>query len=95
METCNELFAGGKIESPEAMYHVSQALTLVNQRLKSKAALDDSTVTMIVMLILQEQIRKENEQINIHFEGLRKVITLRGGLDQLKGNSALQLKICK
>lgn len=95
METCNSFFADGRIESLETMYHISQALTLVNQRLRGKEALTDSTVTMIVMLILQEQIRKEDEKINIHFEGLQKVITLRGGMGDLEGNSALLLKICK
>lgn len=95
MEACNGFFFGGGVSSPEALGHLSQAFTLVNRRLMSDEALSDSTLGIVLMLIFQEQIREEQWEAKIHYEGLRKMIELRGGLSQLEGNLPLLLKICK
>jgi hypothetical protein len=49
---------------------------------------------MVMMLILQEQIRHEKKS-RIHYQGLRKMIELRGGLAQLESNPTLLLKMSK
>lgn len=95
METCNEFFFSDGVSSPTALYHLSQTFTLVNKRLQSDEALSDSTLGIVVMLIFQEQMRKEKLESEIHYEGLRKMIELRGGLCQLERNLPLLLKICK
>jgi hypothetical protein len=95
MEACNEFFLGGGLSSPEALYHVSQTLALVRKRLESDEALSDTTIGIILMLILQEQLRKEYKEAKVHYEGLRKMVELRGGLCQLERNLQLVLKICK
>jgi hypothetical protein len=95
METCNEFFFGESVSSPEAMYHLSRTFALLKKRLKSDEALSDSTLGLILMLIIQEQIRKEHMQAKVHYEGLRKMVELRGGLCQLENNLPLLLKICK
>lgn len=95
MDTCNKLILGGGFSSPEALYHLSQTFTLVKKRLKSNEALSDSTLGIIVMLIIQELIRNEQTEAEIHYEGLRKMIELRGGICQLERNIPLLLKICK
>jgi hypothetical protein len=95
METMNEFFFGQKTSSCKAMHHLSRTFDLVKKRLESDEALSDSTLGLILMLIIQEQIRKEHVQAEVHYEGLRKIIELRGGLGELENNLPLLLKICK
>lgn len=95
MQTCNDFFIGNGASSQMALYHLSQTFTLVNKRLQSNEALSDSTLGIILLLMLQEQMRKAKLETGIHYEGLRKLIELRGGLCQLEGNLPLLLKICK
>lgn len=95
MEACNQFFLGGGVSSPEALYHVSQTLTLVNGRLNSNEALSDSTLGIILMLILQEQIRNQQREAEVHYDGLIKMVRLRGGLFQFETNLPLLLNICK
>lgn len=95
MEACNEFFFGKNESSTLALSHLSKTLTLINRRLAGDEALSDSTIGIVLMLIIQGQIRKEHHQAEIHYEGLRKMVTLRGGLGQLENNLPLVLKICK
>lgn len=95
MEACNGFFLGGNLRSSESFYHVSQTFILIRKRLESDEALSDTTIGIILMLIIQEQIRKEDRAAEIHYEGLKKMVELRGGLGQLERNPPLLLKICK
>lgn len=95
MEACNGFFLGGDLISSEALYHVSQTFVLVRKRLESDEALSDTTIGIILMLIVQEQVRKEDRAAEIHYEGLKKMVELCGGLCQLERNPHLLLKICK
>ncbi|KAH8898898.1 hypothetical protein GQ53DRAFT_878165 [Thozetella sp. PMI_491] len=95
MEASNDFFLRKGLDSPEGLYHLSQTFTLVNKRLESEDALSDSTLAVIVMLIIQEQIRKRKLEAQVHYQGLVKMIDLRGGLGQLENNLPLLLKICK
>lgn len=79
----------------EVSYHLAQTFSWVREQLKSDNALSDSTITVILCLVLQEQLRKSQVVATIHYQGLRKMIELRGGLEQLEGNLPLLLKICK
>jgi hypothetical protein len=62
--------------------------------MQGEEALSDSTICMVMMLILQEQTRHEKAS-EIHYEGLRKMIKLRGGLSQLESCPTLLLKMSK
>ncbi|KAH8888079.1 hypothetical protein GQ53DRAFT_872304 [Thozetella sp. PMI_491] len=95
MEACNNFFLHGGDASTEALYHLSQTLALLNERLQSNEALSDSTLAIIVMLLIQEQIRKGRMEAEIHYTGLQKLVELRGGLCTLEENPTLLLKICK
>lgn len=68
---------------------------MVKDRLLGHEALSDSTLMLIILLILQEQMRQEIESARVHYEGLKKMIELRGGLDQLEYNAPMALKVCK
>ncbi|KFY07907.1 hypothetical protein V492_06714 [Pseudogymnoascus sp. VKM F-4246] len=95
MEACNGLFLGGNLNSSETLHHVSQTFVIIRKRLETDEALSDTTIGMVLMLILQEQVRNEDRAAEVHYEGLRKMVELRGGLGQLEQNPLLLLKICK
>ncbi|RYP64384.1 hypothetical protein DL771_008778 [Monosporascus sp. 5C6A] len=95
MQACNELFLGGGESSPKALYHLSQTFARVRKRLQSPDALSDSTISTVLSLIAQEQIRRGQPGAKIHIAGLRRMVELRGGLDQLEKNPPLVVKICK
>jgi hypothetical protein len=44
---------------------------------------------------MQEQIRQQSYAVQIHADGLRKMVELRGGLSQLEGDIGLAIKVCK
>jgi len=95
MQACNEIFLGDGDSSPKALYHLSQTFALVKKRLESDSALSDSTIAIVVSLIYQEQIRRQQSAAAVHVKGLEIIVKLRGGLSQLEPNIPLVLKICK
>ncbi|KAK9802174.1 hypothetical protein AB5N19_07982 [Seiridium cardinale] len=95
MDACNEFFLGGNPNSLRGLHYLSQALTLVNERLQGEKALSDSTLSLVISLVLQEELRNELPGAKIHYEGLRQMVKLRGGLHELAGNRPLLLKVCK
>ncbi|KUJ07844.1 uncharacterized protein LY89DRAFT_789506 [Mollisia scopiformis] len=94
MASTNAFFSSGGISSSKALSYLSNTFSLVQRRMQGEEALSDSTLCMVMMLILQEQIRHEKAS-RIHYEGLRKLIELRGGLSRLKSCSTLLLKMSK
>lgn len=98
MEACNDFICGdGQAPvSAESLRHLNQGLALVNQRLAGDSALSDATFGLVIMLILHEQVCRKEAAAEIHFQGLTKMVELRGGLDKLEvtGKSSV-LKICK
>jgi len=94
MASTNEFFLGKGTSSPQALAYLSNSLFLVKRRMEGDNALSDSTLCMVMMLILQEQVRHE-EASQIHYEGLRRMIKLRGGLSQLQSCPTLLLKMSK
>ena len=95
MQACNEIFLSDGDSPPKALYHLSRTFALVKERLESDNALSDSTIAIVVSLIIQEQIRQQQSAAAIHVKGLERIVKLRGGLSQLEGNISLVLKICK
>ncbi|KAJ4301484.1 hypothetical protein N0V90_003576 [Kalmusia sp. IMI 367209] len=87
--------AGEGEDSPKAIYHLSNSLTYVRERLDSGEALSDSTMGIVMSLITQEQVRKKQKAAKIHMDGLAKMIELRGGLESLEGSLPVLLKACK
>ncbi|KAH8812227.1 hypothetical protein F5884DRAFT_784799 [Xylogone sp. PMI_703] len=95
MDTCNEFFFGYGVSTAKALHHLSKTFTLIKKRLESDDALSDTTLGIILLLIFQEQMRKSKLASRIHYDGLKKMIELRGGCSQLEQNISLLLKICK
>ena len=95
MEACNNFFYGNGSDSCEGLYYYSEAMGIVKKRLQGDDALNDATITLVVWLILQEEMRGKLSDSDVHYSGLKRMVELRGGLGQLEGNRTLALKICK
>ncbi|KAH8680749.1 hypothetical protein BX600DRAFT_504504 [Xylariales sp. PMI_506] len=95
METSNEFFATGGVSSKKALNHLSRSFALVKKRLESDQALSNSSISIVLSFIFQEQMRHDRENAKIHYEGLRRMVELRGGIDKLEDTLPLLLKICK
>ncbi|KAI1756229.1 hypothetical protein F4782DRAFT_485328 [Xylaria castorea] len=69
-------------ETTEALCHLSRSLRLVNQRLagEQELALSDSTLGAIIVMTQLERLLGYHRHALIHFEGLQKIIALRGGI---------------
>ncbi|KAI0458805.1 hypothetical protein F5B21DRAFT_457835 [Xylaria acuta] len=72
-------------ETTEALCHLSRCLRLVNQRLAGdrELALSDSTLGAVVVMTQLERILGYHRHALIHFEGLQRIIALRGGITKL------------
>lgn len=95
MQASNAIFLHNGGSSKEALYHLSQTFVQVRRRIREDVELSDSTIAIVMSLVIQEQIRSETEQAVVQFLGLRRMIELRGGLSALEGNVELVLKACK
>ena len=95
MAACNEQFLGDGGHSTKAMYHMTNSLMHVRERLEGDDALSDATLGLVISFITQEQIRNEHEAARIHLNGLARMIELRGGLTSLEHSLPILLKTCK
>ncbi|KAI8631850.1 hypothetical protein F5Y19DRAFT_377458 [Xylariaceae sp. FL1651] len=72
-------------ETTEALRHLSRTLRLVNQRLaKDKdIALSDTTLAVVIAMTQHERLLGYQRHALVHFEGLQRIIELRGGISKL------------
>ena len=63
-----------------AIRHWSMAIRLVSDRLSGKEALTNSTIAIIVSMTHYDRLRGEYKQGIVHFDGLRRIVALRGGI---------------
>lgn len=95
MDACSDFFLDRSTPSPAAIGHLSQAIQLVNSKLASGEALSDKTIFVVLGLTIHEQLRDDRHKWKIHFNGLCRLVELRGGLTQLVENRGLVEKICR
>lgn len=95
MQACNEIFLTNGSITIEARHHLSQTFAQIQRRLEGREALSDSTIGLIISLITQEQIRSQGSVAEVHARGLKRMVELRGGLNQLDENRTLVLRVCK
>ncbi|KAI1121855.1 hypothetical protein F5Y10DRAFT_288003 [Nemania abortiva] len=72
-------------ETAEALRHLSRSLQLVNQRLAGDGdvALSDATLAVVIAMTQHERFLGYHNHALVHFEGLQKIIALRGGISTL------------
>lgn len=79
--------------SSKALYHISQAYSLVNMKLSGPDCVSDNAIAAVVSLAIYQQIHHLYSTGLIHLDGLRRMIELRGGMAKLiKQNRALAVK---
>ncbi|KAF1946938.1 hypothetical protein EJ02DRAFT_430485 [Clathrospora elynae] len=69
--------------SSEALTHISNAYRLVNERLSGLEACSDKVIAVVTVLAIYHLIHHQQGVGLVHFEGLRQMIKLRGGLRRL------------
>lgn len=76
--------------------HFGMLLQLVGRKLTSSDALSDATMSAVVMALQYDRYRSKYRDGVVHFEGLREMISLRGGLDVVaRQNSLLVHKLLR
>ncbi|PMD31034.1 hypothetical protein L207DRAFT_591968 [Hyaloscypha variabilis F] len=87
----SEFEKGGN--AAESLRHLSNAISLINNKIAGKDALSDTTIAAIVGLIGHERFQNQHQTSMIHFKGLQRIIELRGGIPCLMTNAHLVDKI--
>ncbi|KAF4122550.1 hypothetical protein GMORB2_7542 [Geosmithia morbida] len=85
-EVCVDLYVGRprQARSAEFRYHVASALRRINQQLSGANALVDSSLGGVIMMCLLSSACGQPTTAGIHFDGLCRMIELRGGIDVLR-----------
>ena len=79
--------------STEGLRHMSQAYKLINERLSSNKACSDQAIAVVTVLAIYQRMHDHNPNGLVHFNGLCRMIQLRGGLAKLaKENRTLAQK---
>jgi hypothetical protein len=81
--------------SPAVLSHVSKAYSQINQRLSGTDAVSDQAIVSVIGLALFERIHHQNHRVRVHFDGLKEMVALRGGLPKLGCNPGLLHKLCR
>jgi hypothetical protein len=80
----------------QAARHLSHTFRLINQRLSGGDAVTDATIAVVLMLAQYERHDNQHRRAMVHFQGLERMIELRGGLFQVRETMPiLALKIIR
>lgn len=83
-------------DSLQAARHLSHTFRLINQRLSGGDAVTDATIAVVLMLTQYERHDNQHRRAMVHFQGLERMIELRGGLFQVRETMPiLALKIMR
>ncbi|KAM3066818.1 hypothetical protein ACMFMG_011889 [Clarireedia jacksonii] len=76
----------GMAESHESLHHGGEALSIINKRLRdSETDIRDSTISSVALLVNKENLAGKYDVAVVHMQGLQKMVSLRGGVENLKG----------
>lgn len=65
------------------MTHMARAYQIINKRLSGRDALRDSSIAVVTSLAMNEDLHQQQSTAKLHFEGLRRMIELRGSMRQM------------
>jgi len=83
-------------QSEASMRHMSKTLQLLQHRLSdSRLAVADTTIAVVVCLVVMSALIGNHDTATKHMVGLHKMVLLRGGERVLKENSQIQMKVCR
>ncbi|KAH8427060.1 uncharacterized protein LDX57_004778 [Aspergillus melleus] len=82
--------------SPTALFHEAKTLQLLQCRINDPdSALNDTTIAVVVTLVMVSALVGHVSVVKKHMQGLNKIIALRGGMKELEKNAQLQIKVCR
>lgn len=85
-----------KVLSTRSWNYLRRTIALLQDSIDNEAQqLADPTAAVVVSLAMTADLVGDDEAFRTHFEGLRKIIRLRGGLDSFRSNCKMQVKICR
>ena len=80
--------------SKRTQFHSYRMVHELNKRLvDEKAALSDSTITVVMAMALTAECFGDIEAAHMHIVGLKRLIGLRGGVEALSNKPQLQSKL--
>ena len=91
-EACVDFIVGKESYSTEYRHHIATALRLINSNLSGDQAVSDTNVAGVITLCVLSSIREQPWQTKAHFDGLCRMIEVRGGMHTLGDNPALMEK---
>ncbi|KAF5539255.1 hypothetical protein FMEXI_8997 [Fusarium mexicanum] len=94
IQASNEIYLGIGYNCTNSLSCISQTLDQLKARLNSKEALSDQTISIILALVNQEQAAEHYEAAETHMVGLKKIVDLRGGLENIE-DAVVAVKICR
>lgn len=83
-----------QIDTIESRKILDQCLTLLNARVQDPDAnTNDHTLVAIASLAAMEADRGNMRALDMHLEGLKKIVQLRGGLDAVRATNAMAASV--
>ncbi|KAI0456904.1 hypothetical protein F5B21DRAFT_466094 [Xylaria acuta] len=80
---CAAFLTGDSYHSPLALYHMSRAYRLINQKLSSNEPLSDTTVAVVASINIYDRLYGDPQKAMVHLNGVTRMVALRGGIGEL------------
>jgi hypothetical protein len=93
MDTLNAFFLDQQSLSKQTAWHIDQAIHSVSEKLNTPSILDESSFLVVNFLIVQALVQENDRSVSAHRKGLKLMIQLAGGLDNMDLEYTLALKI--
>ena len=81
-----------------AYFHYGQTLQLLQARLYDShqtPAISDSTIMVVITLAQAAELTGDSAAVTNHVKGLKKIVSLRGGVSALNTHNNIQVKVCR
>ncbi|KAF5020319.1 hypothetical protein F66182_7695 [Fusarium sp. NRRL 66182] len=90
---CFGYVTNGQCIARSELHHHLHALRLLNTKLASHHALSEISIASVIALCLLEYLKQDANKMRVHFQGLLRMIELRGGISSLVAYPALMDKV--
>ncbi|KAI1751666.1 hypothetical protein F4782DRAFT_503742 [Xylaria castorea] len=84
---CAAFLTEDSYHSPLALYHMSQAYRLINQKLSSNEALSDTTMAVVASINIYDRLYGDPKKAMVHLNGVARMVALKGGVRELAKRS--------
>ncbi|KAL2886826.1 hypothetical protein HOO65_060656 [Ceratocystis lukuohia] len=91
----------GRPHGRNVVTHVTKSLRALHARIAHDSATGDSlstsnsSVAVVLSLIVVADMLQDDQSAKSHFDGLRRMVSLRGGLDDFLENAKMHIKISR